>query len=398
LRGIFSLNLNALGHSMRQVVKIISPVALLGALALVLVLSRRSTNVVHEQPQAPAHVSTGRDFRPRVYAPEPETASGGAESCEKPAQTNLLAQIMDEGLQVTPEQIEPYLQKNRRSAESLLAAYLVTRDRALLREAMEKHADDPRACFLAYQLLAFWDREQSTPQERQAWLDAFKRAAPDNALPHYLAAAEYLESGQTELALQELLAAAGKPALTDYSIDYIYLREEAIRGAGYSEAEAKIVGAFGLLLPHLSQLKQLFVNAIELAKTYQAAGDVSGAQTLFHAVFNSGQLLENDTPLLITKMVGNAAQRMVLDAMDPNSPFGANGLTVQQQRESINMRRETLRELAKVLELLPNLPEQDLVVFFDRVKHFGDEPALRWLQNVYGQNLQQNEQQPPQSQ
>lgn len=323
-------------------------------------------------------------------------------SCEQPAQTNRLIQILEDGLEVTTEQIEPYLQKHGRSTESLLAAYLVTRDRALLREAMENQPDDPRMCFLAYQLLALWDREQSTPEDRQAWLDAFKRAAPDNALPHYLAAGEYFESGQTESALQELLAAAEKPAFKDYSIDYIYLREEAFRAAGYSEVEAKIASTFLLLLPHLSQLKQLFVNATEQAKTYQAAGDVSGAQTLLHAIFNSGQQLEKDGLFLINKLVGFSVQRMALNAMDPSSPLDATGLTVQQQLEAIKMRREKLwemlKEMPKVLDLLPNLPEQDIVAFFDRNKLFGEEQAVRWLRNVYGQYLQQNEQQPAQSQ
>src|SRR5436305_8183141 len=47
--------------------------------------------------------------------------------------TNLLARVLDgEGLPVTLEQLAPYLEKNRRDAGSLLAAFQATRDRALL--------------------------------------------------------------------------------------------------------------------------------------------------------------------------------------------------------------------------------------------------------------------------
>ena len=47
------------------------------------------------------------------------------------------------------EQVEAYLKENQRSAASLLAASRVTKDQALLQEAMEKYPHDPQVSFAA---------------------------------------------------------------------------------------------------------------------------------------------------------------------------------------------------------------------------------------------------------
>ena len=47
--------------------------------------------------------------------------------------------------------------------------------------------------------------------------------------------------------------------------------------------------------------------------------------------------------------------------------------------------RKTIKALSQTAEgLLPNLPEQDLVTFFDRRKVFGESPTLQWLVAKYG--------------
>ena len=51
--------------------------------------------------------------------------------------------------EVTGEQVESYLKENQRSAASLLASSRVTRDQALLQEAMEKYPHDPQVDFAA---------------------------------------------------------------------------------------------------------------------------------------------------------------------------------------------------------------------------------------------------------
>src|SRR5207249_1096441 len=165
----------------------------------------------------------------------------------------------------TVEQVEPYLKANGRNAASLLAAYRTTGEPSLLAEAMEKYPNDPRVDFAAIH------KEDSSPQERRRWLDAFKQSAPDNSLANYLSALDYFNSGQTDQAVQELSAASSKQQFQDYTMDSAQNSEEAYRAAGYSIAETKTIATTSLLLPQLAELTQLSQNIVDLAHSYQRA-------------------------------------------------------------------------------------------------------------------------------
>ena len=71
--------------------------------------------------------------------------------------------------------------------------------------------------------------------------------------------------------------------------------------------------------------------------------------------------------------------------MDPATPYGAGGQTVQTRLDALVQQRQTIKTLNQSVEvLLATLPEQELVTFFDRQKVFGESPTLRWLVAKYG--------------
>jgi hypothetical protein len=71
--------------------------------------------------------------------------------------------------------------------------------------------------------------------------------------------------------------------------------------------------------------------------------------------------------------------------MDPATPYGASGQTVQNRIDALLQQRQTIKTLNQSVEgLLATLPEQDLVTFFDRQKVFGESPTLQWLVAKYG--------------
>jgi len=106
-----------------------------------------------------------------------------------------------------------------------------------LNEAMQKFPDDPQVAFEAAL------RKEVPPEDKRHWLDILKKSAPDNPLADYLSALEYFNSGQTDQAVQELIAASGKTKFTDYFLDRMQANEEAFRAAGYSEVETRVGNA-----------------------------------------------------------------------------------------------------------------------------------------------------------
>jgi hypothetical protein len=296
--------------------------------------------------------------------------------------TNLYARFKDKQPELTTAQVEAYLKANGRKASSLLAAYRTSGDPALLKEAMEKYPNDPQVTFEAA-----IDKDLS-PEQRREWLNAFKQAAPDNALANYLSARDYIKAGQMDQAVQELAAASGKQQFEDYTLDRVQDDQEAYLSAGYSAAEAERISLSWLELPQLGQVKQLGRDLVALANAYSQSGDQASAQAVLQMTMNMGQRY-GDGPAnaaLISQLVGLAVERLALNAMDPNSPYDGNGQTVQDRLTQIAQQRAAVDELVQRAEpLMPTMSDQEILSYENRRMIFGEEAAMRWVVSKYGQ-------------
>ena len=335
-----------------------------------------------------ARRSPSRVPAPRLPAPRmPVTAPPAENTAEDSTSTNLIdliARILggNQAPKLTAGQVESYLKENQRSAASLLAAYRTTGERTLLDEAMQKFPNDPQVAFEA----AY--RKDASPEEQRQWLDALKQSAPRNALADYLSAAHYFKAGQPDQAVQDLIAASGKAQFQDYTLERVQDDEEAYRAAGYSVAEAKTIPSMQLLLPQLAQMKELSQDLAELAKSYREAGDEPSAQAALHMAANLGQRYSNVSPgePEVSQLVGIAVERIALNAMDPNSPYGSAGQTVQDRLDQLAQQDAKIRQLSQQTEALHSrMTEQDWISYKDRWRNFGEEAAGRWLINKYGQ-------------
>jgi tetratricopeptide (TPR) repeat protein len=368
-------------------------VIVLAGLAVVAVaVYERPRRAVQRPAWRPANSLTARPLgKPRLPAPR---ISVQAPPVGMPADdlrpTNLLARLLkgDEPATLSLQQVEPFLQDNRRSAESLLAAFRATGDATLLREAVDKYPNDPRVNFVAL-------FKSESPEARRHLLEAFKQSAPDNALANYLSAQDYFKSGQTDRAVEELVAASGKHDFGDYSAHLVQNLEEAYRSAGYSALEAKVAAAYDLPLPQLAELRRLGQNLAELAKLYRQAGDATSAEAAWQMGLALGERLGEPSAQnsLVHDFVGLAIQRQILETMDPASPYDSGGRTVRERLDEILSQREELKRLhdptaglggGQRQDILETLSEQDLASFFDRMKVFGESEALRWARNKQG--------------
>lgn len=328
------------------------------------------------EPSEPAStLPARREASRRATSPDETLPVVVVAETNAPAATNLYARLTNgEFPKVSLDQLEAYLAKNHRSVDALLGALRASGEDALLQEAKDKFPNDPRVQFAA----AF---KTESPEERRQWLEKLKQSDPANALPDYLLAAEHFRTGQAEQALQELTAAAAKPGMGNYVQDFIQNAEEAYTAAGIPSDEAKAIAAASALLPEQARLKQMGVDLRELAKRYQQAGDETSAQTVFEMSLNLGRRL-GDSPqsTLIEELVGMAIQRLTLNAMNPNAPYGDTGQTVQNQIAALDARRKGYKELtSKSQPILLSMSNQDVAHYFERTKLYGEVAAMRWV-------------------
>jgi RNA polymerase sigma factor (sigma-70 family) len=345
----------------------------------------REENQSLRQQMAKLQTENGRFSKhaptPRLPAPPMHVTVSTNALAGDSQSTNLYTRFKDNAPKLTAAQVEAYLKANRTNAASLLAAYRTSGDPALLKEAMEKYPNDPQVAFEAV-----LDKDLSPEQQRQ-WLNTFEQSAPDNALANYLSAFNYFNSGQIDQGIQELTATSGKQ-FNDYTLDRIQDDDEAYLSAGYSAAEAERISASELELPQLAQVKQLGVDLVDLANAYSQSGDQASAQAALQMAMNLGQRYENASTsvTLISPLVGMAIETIALRAMDPNSPYGGNGQTVQDQLNQIVQQRAIIKELVQQAQpFLPTMSDQDIFNYENRRMLFGELAAFQWLVNKYGQ-------------
>jgi hypothetical protein len=337
--------------------------------------------LTRERDQALKRLGRATNAAPRLPAPEIQVSSP-AEAVADPSPTNFLRRMIEgDTPKLTSEQVESYLKENHRNAASLLAMARVTGDISFLKEAMEKFPDDPRVAFDAV-----FVNSDSSAEERRQWVEQFKQNAPDNALASYVSALDYFKSGQSDQAVQELVAASAKPQFQDYFWDQVQSAEEAWRASGFSEQDARWLGTSQSLLPELAQMKQLNQSIMDLANAYRQGGDTASAEAAIQYNLQLGErLAQSPNDPLITQLVGAAIQRNALSALDPNSLYGTTGQTVADRIEQLKQQRKLVRDLNQQIQpLLPLLSPQDFITWADRRRAYGELNAMQWMISKYG--------------
>jgi hypothetical protein len=90
---------------------------------------------------------------------------------------------------------------------------------------------------------------------------------------------------------------------------------------------------------------------------------------------------------VISQLVGLAVERNALGKMDPNALYGSDGQTVQNYRDQVVQQFTALEQRSdQVGALLPQISEQDYVIYHDRWLMFGEQNAEQWVISKYAQN------------
>ncbi len=343
-------------------------------------LRKQVTQLNSDKESLSARLTRSAAFAPRLPAPAVQAVSSDP-TVSTMQSTNLYDRMKDKDLKLTAEQVASYLKTNNRSASSLLAAYRTSKDPELLAEAMRNFPNDPQVAFEAAL------RKDATPDERRQWIDALEKSDPDNALGNYLSALEYFKAGQSDQAIQQMLAANGK-SFQDYTSERYQDDTEAYLAAGYSSADAKMASGLQLLLPQLQQVKDLGHDLVDLANSYQQQGDPASAQSAIQMAINLGQRYGETSPgePAISQLVGLALETIALKNMDPNTQYGNNGQTVQDYLNQIQQQKTALQDRSTQVEsIAPTLTEQDWIIYRDRWLMFGEQNAEQWVISKYGQ-------------
>ncbi|MDQ6630666.1 MAG: hypothetical protein M3Y82_02785 [Verrucomicrobiota bacterium] len=333
--------------------------------------------------------------REKIVAPENKTAAKKTVPLKKSFraarlsktslnETNSSAPKLKEMREISREQVEAYLLKTKRCAECLLNAFEETGNRSYFREALEKFPDNPR---VQLALLTEGRLKDEWPQEdRKMWLERFKSTLPNNAFPNYLAAIDDFKNGQTDSALTELKSALQKGTVDPLYRERVQGGEEMLLQSGFSPEEA-VQSLSGLTLPSESEMKSLSKNLAELEKNYISSGDNDSAQKIAAMGIDMARRWgdEKSSPFIISKLVGIAMERKILDELNPDIVYDFLGGTSQQRLQELQNQRREIGDLTKFVDqTFPQLGDREKLLYWNRTQNQGELNAMKWLHQNYG--------------
>jgi hypothetical protein len=356
-------------------------IAIAGVLLIAVVIwlaQRRPAHSNTGEPGNSTEIQEADDFsgrkmsRPLVAANSPNTPA--APPLTTAARLAKAFEGEDADFRLTPAEIADYLAKNQTNALSLITAFQASRDKEFLRKAAAEFPNDPlvQAKVLMHDLF---------PEQRQQWIDAFKKSSPGNSLPYIFAAQELMAQGNPAGAVAEINSAAGK-RFNDYTRESMTGLEEAYLEAGRPPAEAKALGSFEILLPHLAPMKKLAMNFADLAGQYRDAGDTASQQALLSGAWKMGEQLREhgDQSVLLDSLVGLAMQNIALKAWPEGAPADFLSIPVTEQLAANQQYRQDVRKNSSIVDQwLPNAPDHELIAYLDRSRLYGEQNAMEWL-------------------
>ena len=289
-----------------------------------------------------------------------------------------LSEFLDSHHELAREEIEAYLQQNKRNAENLLAAYRMSHDQSYLREAATNFPNTPAVQFAIIADKVF-------PDEQRKWIDAFKTSSPDNALAWYFSALDYFNSKQPDLAIQELAEATHRQSFDTYAAQASQAVEEMCDLAGWPPLAAKAWAPSSESGSYLPSLKNLANQMVQTQQQDLTQGDAASANSMASMGMVLGNTLRaGDRP--IAQLVGIAVEKNMLGQLDPAVNYDFVGRPVSEVLAELDRQKQAIRAALNAKDqVLPTLNEAELASYFERKKLYGEVNAVLWLQSKHSQ-------------
>ncbi|MFC1497241.1 tetratricopeptide repeat protein [Verrucomicrobiota bacterium] len=297
------------------------------------------------------------------------------ETPSSPDDRQLLADIYKGDQEVqkpSASEIKSILENNLDDPSMLVAAFMMTKDRAHLKEALKLFPNDPNVLLIAA-------TNADSTEKRLDLLQRLKAADPDNALPLYLTAHALFELNDITGAIKEIDKASLTAKCDDYWLQSSYGMEEIYRDAGHSAAIAKAMAFKSTVLPHLSKVRELSRFLGEAYESALQSGDTSLAHHLVENDRELGSRLVENSPIIIQlvglKIENTALKRIQELATDEETKeFSKQFLRINKQHTA------DIRYLVSLFEdTLEGASDSNISSYFDRARTLGEFEALRWF-------------------
>jgi len=312
----------------------------------------------------------------RRTKPESSGKAVDAKSTVSGRQTpEFMKRLIDgETVQLTPEQIENYVESRGRDALSLIVASMLGEGGDnWLDEAAERFPDDPRVA--AAMLI-----KRGTGPEAGQWIARLKEHDPANSLGYLLAAKSALDGRDLDGAMKEL-SALDSTRMNDFRETWQSGITDAYRSAGYQGMEAEWLSM--ARTPVMSgEVMKLSAGIAEAMVAAQERGDRTMAESLGRSGMKAAELVggRGDRDLLITQLISVSMERKLLNQLHSFDFVPGDQRVVVERLAEMDKRIARIKSATQShTQILPTLTESELRQFTRRVQVDGELKAMEWL-------------------
>jgi hypothetical protein len=274
---------------------------------------------------------------------------------------------------LSKEQIDKYVEQNRHSAVSLLAAHQSSLDPSYLRRAAREYPGNTHV-----QLAVLLHRV--LPEDRRKWIDLLTQSSPKNALAPYLSALDRFESNDVEAAISDLMEATQRPRFQHDGFDFSLF--QLLKSAGKDTVEAGLAAILEVPLPHLGDLRQLSLELAGLMVQYRKSGDTNSFHAAgFICLSLANRLNEGmDSAWITSQRVRIDIETRLFQLYDPEAAPAFLRETARERLEELALETKALNDMEQLMHSrLVTATEAEQTAFISRAMRQGQLGAIRWL-------------------
>lgn len=277
--------------------------------------------------------------------------------------------------EISAEQINAYLENNRRSPSALLAASRVANNIEFLREAA-KAAPGDRNVQLELAVRGL------TPDEKREALNRYRELDPNNSYADYLAALLDFQQGRTEDAIANLDAADKHAEYRTPAAEMRQPCEDLYLSAGLTPVEAKAAAMFLLPTVFVAPMSQVANYLANMNPLGMQQRDEATSGRLMQSALGFVRKISGDRGLIVSDMMRISVETRVIRAFPQDEPLPGSSKTPAQRLEELTAERTEIATLGKdAATFQADMTESEFLKYLKRVEAEGEVNALRNLRD-----------------
>ena len=279
---------------------------------------------------------------------------------------------------LSKKEIEKFLSKHNRDAQSLITAFILTDDRTYFEEAIRKDPASPEVAMVALAV--------GTMEKDSVWIQRLLVADADNALAHYLSAYECFKRFDARSGSDALRRAESLQRFDDYRTNRLSGIEELAIDAGHPANVASAIAA--RTSDPTDSLLPKYLEFAEAVSWYLSSNRTNPSEVdwILKSSLRLGEELAEPDPgnSLILQAGAEIYDYLIYKGLNNSKPFPSLKESPKTLAEKALANKESLVKLQQQLnaEEWLNREDHDVIEYFRLKRNQGESTALLWASGI----------------